>query len=232
MLSQLDDEMAVHWTPAEINHGLNVGQRLWCLLTLCLERTVDFLLSTDGRAFYSISDQITDYLVPLRVSLYGVRLKADTMHNLDLRSTTWRKTAGDPVRYAQHGFDLLAITPQPTTGMPVLAITYAAEPAEMVFDSDVPDIEAEQQIWLEDFATWYALLKNGGAELKAGVMYLNQFLDAAAKYGHFTRARSKAQMYDNYPPDLSTFERGRFLIKLRNEPAQRKEAQTPKGTGT
>jgi len=217
-----------YWTPAEIDHAINVAQRLWCLLTLCLEKTVVYTLSTDGRAFYLISDQIDDFIVPLRVShTGGARLKSDTIHNLDLRSSTWRVTPGPPTRYAQYGFDLLAITPQPTVAS-TLTITYAAEPVELVADADVPDIQPEQQVHLEQFAFWFARLKEGGAELQNAVANLNTFLDAATKYASFTRARSRAQLYDNIPFDVASFDRGRFEIKLKNQP--RMEARKTSGT--
>jgi hypothetical protein len=185
---------------------------------------------TVNRTFYKVSDQIDDFIVPLRVSFNGLRLKADTMHNLDLRSRTWRLTAGDPKRYAQHGFDLLAVTPQPATGTPTLQLTYAAEPDELVSDGDIPEIEADQQIHLENMAFWYLLLKNGGIELKNGGTFLNQFLDAATKYGGYTRARSRAQMYDSVPFDLASYDRSRFEIKIRNQvqPGAKPSGNRPK----
>lgn len=213
----LDDVPGVYWTPAEITHAINVAQRLWCLLTLCLERTVTYTLSTDGRAFYLISDQIDDYIVPLRITFNGVRLRSATIHSLDLRSRTWRVTPGDPTTFVQHGFDLLAITPQPTSGTPALTLTYAAEPAALVSDNDVPDIAPDQQIHLEQFAFYFCRLKEGSQELANAVPVLNEFLDAATKYASFTRARSRAQMYDSYPFDLASFDRSRWEIKLRNQ---------------
>jgi hypothetical protein len=222
VLNQLDDtNPGTHWTNAEVKHAINVAQRLFCLITLCHEKTVSFTI-TAGQAFYEISDQVTDFIAPLRVSFNGLRLRADTIHHLDLRSRTWRITFGDPVRYAQHGFDLLAVTPQIASGSDVLSFTYAAEPTEMVADLDVPDIEPDQQIHLEKFAFVYCLLKNGGQELKNGMPFLNEFLDAAAKYASFIRARSRAQRYDNMPIDLSTFERGRFELRLRNQEVEKR----------
>jgi hypothetical protein len=190
-------------------------------MTLCLERTVTFNLSANT-TFYKISDQISDFIVPLRVTFGGLRLKADTLHNLDLRATTWRRSPGNPTRYAQHGFDLLAVYKQPA-GSSSLTLTYAAEPAVMAQDFHLPEIAAEQSVHLEDFAFWYCRLKEGGTELQNAAAKLTEFLEAAQKYAAFTRARSQAQLYDNYPADLSTFEKGRFLIKLANQP------QKPKG---
>lgn len=206
-----------YWTDDEINHAINVAQRLWGLLTLCIERTVPVPL-TIGQTFYQMLDIYADFIVPLRASFNGVRLKADTIHNLDLRSTSWRVTPGNPTRYAQHGFGLLAITPQPASGTPVLTMTFAAQPLEMFFDDDVPEIMPEQQIHLEDFAFWFCRLKEGGQELQNAVPKLNSFLEAAAKYASYQRARSRAQLYDNVPFDLASFDRGRFEIKLKNQP--------------
>ncbi len=108
-------------------------------------------------------------------------------------------------------------------------MVYAAEPEELVNDSDAPEIEPEQQIHLEKFAFWFCLLKNGGVELKNAVPSLQEFLTAATKYGEYTRARSRAQLYDNLPPDLLTFDRGRFEIKLANQPMRRAEKSNGSG---
>ncbi len=104
-----------------------------------------------------------------------------------------------------------------------LSMTYAAEPTEMVADSDFPEIPPEQQVFLADGAMWYLRLKEGGAELQAAVKYLKRFLENAQDYQAFTHARSRAQAYDRVPPDLSTFDHARFEFKLKNQPKTRAE---------
>lgn len=220
--AMLDDSGFVYYTENEIKHALNVAQRLFCLITLCIERTVSFSL-TNAQTFYEIDGQISDFIVPLRVSFSGARLKPYALHGLDMIDATWRVTAGaTPLRYAQEGFNMLAIHPTPASGSNSLSIVYAAEPAELSAEGDTPEIPSEQHIFLQDAAFWLLRLKEGGQELAAAVKYLKRFLEAAEHYQLFTRARSRAQSYDRYPPDLLTFDKSRFEIKLKNAPKTKK----------
>ncbi len=223
-LSEMLDDPFVYWTENEVRHALNQAQRLWCFLTLCLERTVTFTL-TNAQAFYSIDDQVTDFLCPLRVSFSGARLKSDTLHNLDLRDSTWRARPSNPTRYAQSGFDLLAVTPQTVTGTNTISFTYAAEPAELSLDSDAPEIPPDQQPHLVDIAYYILQLKVGGQELQNAAQYLKRGLAAAEKYASFVRAKSRGQLYDRPPLDLATYDKGRFDIKLKRLEHQMKRQQ-------
>ncbi len=209
----LDDD-GTYYTRLEVWHAVNAAQRLFCFLTLCLERTVTFTL-TNGQTFYEIDEQVADFYAPLRVTYGGVRLTPDTIHNLDLRNRRWRNQVGDPVRYAQEGVNLLAITPQPATGSNSLQLTYAAEPAELISDMDAPEIPPDQQLHLLDFAYYWLRLKEGGEELQTAVPYLQRFLDAAQKYQSFARAKARGQNYDRRPIQLSTVDRSRFEVKFR-----------------
>jgi hypothetical protein len=223
-LAQMLDDPEVYWTANEMRHAINQAQRLWCFLTLCIERTVSFTL-TNAQAFYSINDQITDFLAPLRVSFSGTRLRSDTIHNLDLRDSTWRARPGNPTRYAQSGFDLLAVTPQTVSGSNTLSFTYAAEPAELTSDADVPEIPSEQQPHLVDGAFYFLRLKEGGQELQNAADYLKRFLAAAQKYASFVRSKSRGQLYDRAPFDLATFDKGRFDIKMKRAESQQKKKE-------
>jgi hypothetical protein len=98
-----------------------------------------------------------------------------------------------------------------------LNFTYAAEPATLVNLVDIPEIPGEQQPHLPDFAYWFLRLPEGGAEHQISLQYLNRFLDAAQKYGDFVRAKSQGQLYDNEPFDLKSFDRSRFIVKLKQE---------------
>lgn len=222
---RLDDD-GTYYTAAEVLHALNVMQRLFCLLTLCIERTVTFTL-TNGVAFYEIDNQISDFLVPLRVSHSGTRLRNETIHNMDLRDGAWRTRPGNPRRYAIEGVSpgILAITPRPASGSHTLAFTYAAEPAALVLETDVPEIAPEQQPHLVDGAYWWLRLKEGGAEFAAAGQYLQRLLAATSKYASFTRARSRAQSYDSIPYDLATFDKSRFEIKIKQLQVMQKKKQ-------
>ncbi len=215
----LDDPTHIYYTEAEILHALNVGQRLWGLITLCFERTASLTL-TNGQDYYEVSSQIDDYLLPLRVSLSGTRLKCDTLNNLDLRNRAWRATPGTPLRYAREGFDKLWITPQPASGGPyVLDFIYAAMPDVLILDTDVPEIPGDNSASLQDFAFWWLRFKEGGQEAQNANLYLKRFLDAAGKYASFVRAKNRAQGYDNWPPELTLYDRSRFEVKLARQRA-------------
>lgn len=212
------DDPGIYYTPDECLFGLNFGQRLFCLLTRCLEKQAVFTL-TNGTAYYDdIRAQITDFLLPLRVYYSGSRLIADTIHNLDLRDSTWRARAGDPKRYAVSGWKILAVTPQPASGSNILDFWYAAEPVDLVNETDTPQIAPEQQVHLPDFAAWFLRLKEGSIELKSAKKFLDRFLMAADKHGKFVASKSGGQTYDTPPFDLQTYERGRFEIALKQVP--------------
>ncbi len=216
-VEQRVDDPAIYYSPDEILHAINISQRVWCLLTRCLEKQASFTL-TNAVAFYDdIRLQIPDFLLPLRVYHSGTRLIADTLHNLNLRDSTWRARAGNPTRYAMAGWKLLAITPQPASGVHTLDFWYAAEPATLVGESDTPQIPPEQQIFLPDCAAWILRLKEGSVELQSAKKFLDRFLEAAAKHGQFVGARSQGQLYDSPPFDLASWDRSRFLIKLKQQ---------------
>lgn len=216
LLERVDDD-ASYYTSAETTHALNVALRLFCLITLCVERTATFTLAA-GQAFYRITESpisITDFIVPLRVTVAGARVRPYTIHQLNLESSSWRSTAGTPAKYAQDGYEQFAITPQPSGGSTSLALTYAAVPAALAISGDTPEIPTEQQPLLIDFAIWWLRAKEGGAEFMGTNEFLNRFLDGAQKYAEFVRARSKSQLYDRQPPDISKFDRSRFAFKLK-----------------
>lgn len=215
LLERVDDDGS-YYVAAETTHALNVAQRLFALLTLSIERTATFTLSA-GQAFYTITGapiSITDFLVPLKITVGGARVRPATIADLNLYDSSWRATPGTPEFYAQHGYALFAVTPQPAGGATSLALTYAAVPAPLVSSGDVPEIAEEQQPLLLDFARFWLRAKEGGAEFQAELESFNRFLDGAQKYAAFVRARSKSQLYDKLPPDISKFDRSRFAFKL------------------
>lgn len=214
----LDDPNMIYWTPDEYTWAVNVSQRLFCLITRCLEREASFTL-VNGQAIYDdIRLQITDFLLPLRVNFSGTRLTNDLFHSLDMRDSIWRNRAGNPVRYSMLGWKMLAITPQPATGSNTLDVFYAAEPPELVNAGDLAVIAPEQQIFLPDAAHWILRLKEGGTELQNAKPYLERFTTAAGKYAKFIESRSGGQTYDTPPFDTNSFEMGRFNLKLKQVP--------------
>jgi hypothetical protein len=224
LLERVDDDGS-YYVQSERTHALNVALRLFCLITLAVERTAAFTLVA-GQAFYTITAapiSLTDFLVPLKLTVAGARVRPATLADLNLYSTTWRATAGTPAYYAQHGYELFAVTPQPAGSSTSVALTYAAVPAALASNGDVPEIPAEHQMLLLDFAQWWLRAKEGGAEFGTTKELLDRFLDDAQKYGEFVRNKSKAQLYDKLPPDISKFDRSRFAFKLK-QIAMKKEA--------
>lgn len=224
LLERIDDDGS-YYTSSERTHALNVALRLFALITLCVERTATFTLAS-SQAFYTIAASpisITDFIVPLGLTVAGARVRPATIADLNLYSTSWRATAGTPAYYAQHGYSLFAITPQPANGTTTVDLTYAAVPAALAINGDAPEIPAEQHPCLLDFAQWWLRAKEGGAEFGTTKEMLDRFLDAAQKYATFVSARSKAQLYDRTPPDITEFDRSRFAFKLQKI-AMRKEA--------
>lgn len=213
-IERLDEASTpVYWTLAEIKEALNKSVRFFALLTLCVERSASFNL-TATQTFYTVSSQLSDFLVPLRVTTSaGARLSPYTLHQLNLESDTWRATAGTPSKYAQAGYDLLAISGQPAGAGTSLLIRYAASPATLSGNTDEPEIPEEQRPCLIDFALYWLRLKEGGQELAKTLPHLGAFLEVAQKHAAFVRAKSKAQLYDNQPFDLQSFDRSR-LMKL------------------
>jgi hypothetical protein len=220
----LDDD-GTYYTPAEVLHALNVAQRVFCLLTFVLQTTFQFEL-TNGQALYTISSQIPNFLKPLRVSYNGVRLIPETIHTLNLLNDAWQATPGPVTHYFQEGFDLLGIYPQPASGTNYLTFTYAAEPQALVGQNDAPQIPAEQQIHLVDFACWWCRLKEGGAELQEATEYLKRFLGAAQHYQGYVMSKSRGQLYDTKPMDISTVDKSRFEFKQGKAPQGK--IKTPK----
>lgn len=224
---------SVYYSAAEIKEALNKAQRLFALLTLCIERTGTITM-TGGQTFYTVSTFLSDFLAPLRVTFRALsyRLRPSTIHDLDAYSSSWRSvTAAAPDKYAFLGYDLFAITPQ-WNGAPFssrfLDVVYAATPAVMSLDADTPEIPADIHPCLIDYALYYLRLKEGGQELQKTLPSLGAFLDAAQKYAAFFRARSLSQQYDRQPVDIELFDRSRLMkMTLQQVRIQKAGMNTP-----
>lgn len=216
---QLDDD-GTYYTGNEVRHALNAAANLFALLTLCKEKTASFTTTAAG-CFHVVSLQLSDYIVPLRVTTAaGARIRPATIHELDGLASDWRATAGTPTRYIAMGYDMLALTPQ-YAGATAIRITYAATPTAMAADTDTADIPEEQHVWLVDYACWWLRLKEGGQELANATEWLQRFITAARKYGEFVRRRSYGQKYDAQPFDLASFDMGRLDITPLNQRLRR-----------
>src|SRR6266536_6164436 len=158
---RLDDNVTpgIYYTPTAVLDAINEGQRLWCLLTLALERTVSLTL-TGGQAEYTnlralITAAGQSYIVPLRMSITssGARIRPSTPHELDALSDSWLGTVGTPERYVTRGFNYLGVYPQPAGNTGVQMIV-AAEPALLTVDGNTPAIPEEHHPDLVDWCEY------------------------------------------------------------------------------
>lgn len=216
---QLEDD-GTYYTRDQVHYSLNFAQRFFALMTLCIEKTASFNLA-GSTAYYTISGQIADFIVPLRASYNGVRVRPVRLGELAKLGTWSTSTIGNPgvpttvTKYAQQGFDQLAIYPQPP-GSASLSLVYAAIPPDLSADSDVPVIPPENHQHLVDFAIWLLRLPEGGAEGTTLTKdYLDRFMGAVKQVAEWNRSRLKALAYDHSPVDADLTDLSRLYRKPR-----------------
>jgi hypothetical protein len=197
--------------PPEILAAINEGQELASWLTLCLETTVALTL-TASATFYLLRSQITDYLVPLRLTVAGQRVRPTTLAELDARNAGWQSDPGTPERYIALGFSFFGVHPQPVDDT-AAQLTYARSSAQLVGDAFLELPEAFQPS-LIDYGLYRVKLKEGAQSLERAVRHLNRFLDEMIKLGDYVRAKSRASRYDVLPFELALFDRSRLIEKL------------------
>jgi len=209
---RLDDDPTspASFTAAEVLAAINEGQELASLLTLCIERVAT--LPIPAAAFFLIPGTITDFLVPLRLSIAGVRIRPATMAQLDMLDPAWQTSTDTPARYFSRGFNLFGVTPQPATWMDSELI-YAAAPHALLSGSTPEMPEAYHQS-LIDYGCYRVKLKEGGQGLQRGLAYLHRFLDDMTRLGDFVRAKSRAANKDTLPFELALFDRSRLIPKI------------------
>ena len=210
ILARSDDPSAITADMPEVMSAINEGQELAALLSLCLETTASLTLAA-GAPFGTLLTRLPDYICPLRLSVAGARLRPGTLAEFDGDNDYWQATLGTPERYSTLGFDLYAITPQPTTDTAAQLI-YARSPKVML-EADTPEIPEQYHQSLVYYGKYRVRLKEGAQGLVRGVADLNVFLDAITQLGDWVRARSRAARYDTLPIELALFDRSRLLIK-------------------
>lgn len=199
----------------EVLAAINEGYALAALLTLCFEKTVDFPLVA---CWYTQRSTLTDFLVPLRISVAGVRLRPSTLAELDALNPAWQATAGTAARYATLGCNLLAVTPQQTV---TASFTYVYSPAALLA-TDTPLLPPAFHPDLVEFGVYRCRLKEGAQQLARGLGNLNTFLDSMTKLGDYMRARSLAARYDTLPMELKLFDRSKLIDEILKQQAKAK----------
>jgi len=191
----------------EVLAAINEGQQLAALLTLCFQKTVAFSLSG---CWYTPRSTLTDFLVPLRITVAGVRLRPSTIGELDGWNPAWQATAGTAARYCTLGSNLLAVTPQQTA---TAQFTYAYSPAALGAN-DTPAIPASYHQDLVEYGVYRCRLKEGAQQLARGLGNLNTFLDSMSGLADYVRARSRAARYDVEPFELALFDRSELIDEI------------------
>ena len=205
----LDDNGTSYPEPVLLR-ALNEAQRLFCLMTLCLETTTTFTL-TPNTAFYHMRAALTDWIKPRRIwNSNGQQVRAGTLSDLDAASPTWQTSSGPPVRYAHLGLDLLALYQQPAFA-DTLTITYAHAPALMVSPTDVPQIQENSHFALPNYAAYAVRQAEGAQEFSKFLGYFGDFLDEAQRVAALVRAKNKDLGYEMAPFELEHADRSRLV---------------------
>jgi hypothetical protein len=224
IMTQVDDPTGVSFTPAtspnttppEVVAVVNEGQQLAVWLTLCLEKTAAFPIGSShsidaNGCYYSPRPVLTDFLVPLKITFSGTRIRPATFADMEMENSAWQNTPGTPTRYACMGFNLLAINQQ-TAGS--LEMTYASSAVPLVNDGDTPQLFEAYHQNLVDYGAYKVRLKEGAQSLARGLERLNLFLDDMTKLGDWVRARTAAARYDVTPFELALMDRSRLIGTL------------------
>jgi hypothetical protein len=205
----------VYYTAGDATQAINWAQRLFTLLTLCLETTGTLTLA-GATVWYTVRTQVPDWLLPLRLEYAGAKLRPARLSELDALATAWQATAGAPERYACLGLDLLAIYKQ-LAGAGSLDLIYAKVPVRMTGSADVPEIPAAYHGVLPGAAIALARLREGGQEMAKAQPLLRPFWAAAQEVSRYTRQRSLDLRYDRIPPELERFDMSRLLAIEKKE---------------
>lgn len=208
-----DPNNPVYYTAADALAWLNAAQRLFVLLTLCLETTNTVNL-TVNTAFYSMLPVFPDWLLPLRVrdAVTGARLNPARLSDMAALDGSWSASPGPPQRYALLGFDLLAVWQQISVGVAgSLQITYARSPDSLLGAGSVPQIPAEFHPALADGAIPLLRAREGGQDWQKVLPLWDRFIDAATKLADYVRSRNREQGYDYYPVELRRIDRSKML---------------------
>lgn len=206
---RLNELSGTYYPTSQIDAALNEAQRVFVLLTLCLEKTPTFPL-TAGTTFYSMRSTYPDWILPLRVtSTAGAKIWPSELEDLDSLDDGWQASPGAPSRYVSLGFDFFAVYPQPAAPGTSVNITYACAPTPMVGDEDTPQIQEVYHPALVDYGIYRCRAGEGAQEFAKTMFHFNRFLDEAEKEADYVRARNIGGGYDILPFELARFDRSK-----------------------
>jgi hypothetical protein len=240
-LERLNETGGVFYTAADALAAVNLAQRIFAFLTLCLEVQRQFQL-TPGNQWYALQRTFADMILVLRCewrnqptaandAIIGDPTFGGAMFN-DQQVTT--ATAATPKLQpgTLHQFAAADNGWYGSTGMPArynsvgfgllifdlqpddqytALITYARMPVALVNAADVPEIPEPDHNCLIDFAVGFLRIREGGQELQNEAPSLQSFLTAVKKRAAQVRMRSLAQRYDHAPPEIEMPDLSRML---------------------
>ena len=207
---KLNDPTPTFYPVAESVAALNEAQRLFCLLTLVLEKTAVWSMPA-ATAFFHLLSVFADMIVPLRImDATGAKIRPVRLDDLAALDSQWPAVAGAPKRYARLGADLLAIYPQPTAAT-IIQVTYARSPATLAADTDVPEIPVEYHPELVNYAINRLRQVEGAEQLARTMPLLNSYLDAAQACGAYVEAKNRGGQMDVTPFELQSYDRSQLL---------------------
>lgn len=221
-IDEADPANPISVSNAEVLYRINEGYLFASLLTLFLVKTVSFPLT--GMTWYTPRQTIPDFLVPLKLTVNGIRLRPSTLTELDGWNSQWQATAGTPARYATLGSNLLAVSPQDPATM---QLTYAASPVPLTA-GDTPLLPPAYHQALIEWGVYSARRKEGGQQLARGLMNLHVYLDAMQQLGDWVRNRSKAAAYDVLSPEMAALDRSKLIDDIIKRQARRNLAGVAK----
>lgn len=205
-----DSASPVYYTEDTAKAALNEAQRLFALLTLCYEVTVQLPLAKES-PWTSVRTAYPNIMVPLWVGIGGRKLRPRSLRELDALDEDWQSTTGTAEAYCFLGAtEILSVYKQPVDDS-TLTIVGASVPPQLIADSDEPVVPVEYHNALVDYGVVRLRAMEGGNELLSEAWRLDRFLDAVAAQGNYTRGRSRSKRYDVRPFEMERFDRAAFL---------------------
>lgn len=200
-----------YYTADEVVGALNRAQRLFALLSLCLETTGTLVLVA-GQTWYHLRDYFDNWLAPLRVANGATKIRPATVAQLASLNVSWEGIEGEVSRYAHLGMDSMAVYRHPASPGTTLTSTYAKFPAALASNSDIPEIPEEYHPYLIDAAIPFLRLKEGGQALESALPLMQRFIECAGGVARYVRARSLDLRYDTVPAETITTDLSRALV--------------------
>lgn len=161
------------WTDPEKNDAINEAIMIWQCMTG--EFTKVFSIPAGGGNFVNVPRQVAS---TNRVSFNGTPLTLISLFELDMGYPGWPATLGTPYYWAPLGFNMIAISPLPTTGS--LTFEGYSEVPRLGGDADFIQTSDNTINAMLSYAQHYLSFKEGGKELESTAPLMVAFVSAAS----------------------------------------------------